>query len=48
MYEMGLETYLVMDIMRMSFLDDIKSLQRFLNSPCQLSHLLRFPQDPEH
>lgn len=40
-YEMHLESYLVMDIMRISLLNYIKSLlQRFSNNTCQLSHLL--------
>lgn len=40
-YEMRLESYLVMDIMRISLLNYIKSLlQRFSNDTCQLSHLL--------
>lgn len=40
-YEMLLESYLVMDIMRISVLNYIKSLlQRFSNNTCQLSHLL--------
>lgn len=40
-YEMLLESYLVMDIMRISVLNYIKSpLQRFSNNTRQLSHLL--------
>lgn len=40
-YEMRLESYLVMDIMRISLLNYTKSLlQRFSNNTCQLSHLL--------
>lgn len=48
MYEMGIETYLVMDLIRIGLLNYITSLlQSFSNSACQLSHLLS-PWDSEY